>query len=241
MGHAPSTVMQVMLLVLVVLPGITYQFLRERSRGPVPGERDLGERVLRAVGASLLLDALYLLVAGPQLVRWARESATGGWDGFGHQPRQAALLGLVLLVGVPAAAAAAVSWWERGRRPAVRYRSTPTAWDRMFHGRGSCFVRMRMRDGSWVGGWYGSRSFVTSYPQPPEVYLESAWLMRPDGSFVRPIAGSAGLHVRAAETDLLELLLPPSVPEPDPGPGDPDGRTPAPHTPAPHTPGSEPS
>jgi hypothetical protein len=223
-------VTQVLLVVLVVLPGITYQFLRERWRGPVPGERDLGERVLRAVGASLLLDALYLLVAGPELVRVVRESVSHGSDGFSARPRLAALLGLVLLVGVPAAAAAAVSWWGRRLRPAVRYHSTPTAWDRMFHGRGSCFVRMRMKDGTWVGGWYGSRSFVTAYPQPPEVYLESAWLLRPDGGFVRPIAGSAGLHVRAEETDLLELLLPPAAPVPSPDPGDPGPPPPAPRT-----------
>lgn len=237
--------MQLLLVVLVVLPGITYQLLRERRRGPVPGERDLGERVLRAVGASLLLDALYLIIAGPQLVRVVKASVSGGLDGFSHQPRLAALLGLVLLIGVPAAAAAAVSWWERRRRPAARYSGTPTAWDRMFQDRGSCFVRMRMRDGAWVGGWYGSRSFVTAYPQPPEVYLESAWLMRPDGSFIRPVAGSAGLHVRAEETDLLELLLPPPVPVPvpvrDTEPGEPGAQPSPPHTHGPPTNPRDPS
>ncbi|MET9800433.1 DUF6338 family protein [Streptomyces sp. NPDC006368] len=71
-GQAPSTVLQVALLVLVVLPGVTYQFLRERWRGPVPGQRDQAERVLRAATASVVLDTLYLVVAGPQLLRLAR-------------------------------------------------------------------------------------------------------------------------------------------------------------------------
>ncbi|MEV0799721.1 DUF6338 family protein [Kribbella sp. NPDC050281] len=43
----PSTVLQVALLALFVLPGITYQFLRERWRGPVPFTRD-PKAVLRA-------------------------------------------------------------------------------------------------------------------------------------------------------------------------------------------------
>ena len=207
MGQAPSTVLQLGLLALVVLPGITYQFLRERWRGPVPGERDLGERVLRSIAASILLDTLYLIVAGPALVRLARSIGTRGWDGLVEEAQLVGLLGLLLFIAVPAAAAGGVTWWQqRGAR--ARYRSTPTAWDRMFQNRGSCFVRVRLRDGAWAGGWYGARSYATSYPQAPEVYLQTAWIMDPDGRFVRPIKQSGGLHVRASDFDMIELVLP---------------------------------
>jgi Family of unknown function (DUF6338) len=218
MAQAPSTVLQVALLVLLVLPGITYQFLRERWRGPVPGERDLSERVLRAVAASVVLDSVYLVVAGPQLLRLVRGSRPPRWNGIAEDPRAAGLVGLALFVVVPAALAHGVTWWQR-RRAVTRYRGTPTAWDQMFRASGSCFVRMRLRGGSWVGGWYGSESYATSYPQPPELFLQSAWVMRPDGSFDRPIEGSAGLHVRGSEIDVLELLRPPApAPAPDPAP-----------------------
>ena len=209
MGQAPSTVLQLGLLVLVVLPGITYQFLRERWRGPVPGERDLGERVLRAVTASVVLDAVYAIVAGPALVRLARGGGPDAWDGLGQRPRLVGLVALVLFVAVPAALAAGASWWQR-RRLRASYRVTPTAWDHVFRDRGSCFVRARLKDGSWVGGWYGSRSYATSYPQPAELFLESAWRMNPDGSFDRRIGQTGGLLVRAADTDVLELLGPPT-------------------------------
>ena len=208
MGQTPSTALQLGLLVLVVLPGITYQFLRERWRGPVPGERDLGERVLRSITASILLDTLYLIVAGPALLRLVRSAGTRGWDGLAQNARQAGLLGLLLFVAVPAAAAWGVTWWQRRKAPDTRFRSTPTAWDQMFQNRGSCFVRVRLRDGAWAGGWYGSRSYATSYPQPNELFLQTAWVMAPDGRFVRPIARSAGLHVRGSDIDMLELLLP---------------------------------
>lgn len=225
MGQSPSTLLQIALLVLFVLPGVTYQFLRERWRGPVPGERDLGERVLRAVAASVVLDTLYLIAAGPQLVRFARHAGPAGREAVAQQPRSAGLLGLLLFIVVPAAAAGGVTWWQRRRRPA-RYHSTPTAWDHLFRRSGPCFVRMRLRDGAWVGGWYGSRSYATSYPQAPEIYLESAWLMKPDGSFVRPVRDSAGIHIRAADTDVLELLSPPAAAPPDtPAPAVPAART----------------
>ncbi len=209
MSTAPSTVLQVALLVLFVLPGVTYQFLREYWRGPVPGERKLGERVLRAVAASVVLDALYLVALGPQLVALTRGIGQDGWAGLAAGPRAAGLAGLALFVVIPAAAAAAVTYWQRRRLSTVRYRGTPTAWDQMFRQRGSCFVRLRLRDGVWIGGWYGTRSYATSYPHPPELYLESAWLMRPDGSFHRRVEDSGGLFVRAEDTDVLEILLPP--------------------------------
>lgn len=85
--QAPATAVQLALLVLLVLPGTTYQFVRERRRGPVPGERDLGERVLRAIVASIALDALYVVAAG----------AGAGSPGAGH------------------AAAGTASWSGRGR------------------------------------------------------------------------------------------------------------------------------
>jgi hypothetical protein len=208
MGQTPSTVLQLGMLALVVLPGITYQFLRERWRGPVPGERDLGERVLRSIAASILLDTLYLIVAGPALVGLARSAGIRGWDGIVQQARLVGLVGVLLFLAIPAAAAGCVTWWQRRRFRGARYRSTPTAWDRMFQNRGSCFVRVRLRDGAWAGGWYGSRSYATSYPQPAEVFLQTAWIMDSDGRFVRPINRSAGLHVRASDIDMLELLLP---------------------------------
>lgn len=208
MGQAPSTVLQLGLLALVVLPGITYQFLRERWRGPVPGERDLGERVLRSIAASILLDTLYLIAAGPALVRLAHSIGTRGWDGVVEHARLVGSLGLLLFILIPAAGAGCVTWWQRRGLRSARYRSTPTAWDRMFQNRGSCFVRVRLRDGAWAGGWYGTRSYATSYPQAPEVYLETAWIMDTDGRFVRPIKQSGGLHVRASDIDMLELVLP---------------------------------
>ncbi|WP_217213262.1 DUF6338 family protein [Streptomyces sp. AC550_RSS872] len=214
MGHAPSTALQAFLLVLLVLPGVSYQFLRERLRGPVARESNLGERVLRAVTASILLDSLYAIVLGPPLVRAVRGDGRAGWDGVVQQPRLAGLLALVLFIAVPAAAAGCASVWQRRRLP-TRYRAAPSAWDHVFRHRGSCFVRVRLKDGTWLGGWYGSRSYATSYPEPSELFLESAWRMNSDGSFADRVERTAGLYIRAADADVVELIHPPDRPGPD--------------------------
>lgn len=212
MGGAPSAVVQLALLVLVVLPGVAYESLREFWRGPAPAARNLVERVMRALAASVVLDALYLVAFGPQLVRLVHGVDREGWSHLAGQTRLIGLAVLGLLLAAPAAAAAGVSTWERRRVSTAPQRGGPsTAWDRMFHERGSCFVRLRLRDGVWIGGRYGDRSYASSSPHAMELYLESAWLMRPDGSFDREIHGSGGLYVRAADADVLEIVLSPAA------------------------------
>jgi hypothetical protein len=77
-------------------------------------------------------------------------------------------------------------------------------------------VRVRLKDGTWLGGWYGSRSYATSYPEPSELFLESAWRMNSDGSFADRVERTAGLYIRAADADVVELIHPPDQPGPDP-------------------------
>ncbi|MFE9687145.1 DUF6338 family protein [Streptomyces sp. NPDC006285] len=203
----PSTVAQLLLVVVAVLPGITYQFVRESRRGPVPGEMEAGHRILRALTASMVLDSLYFAVLGPHLVELLR------LESYPARAHDAALHALLLLFAVPALGAALLSQYER-RRLRGRYRPTPTAWDHVFRDRGASFIRARLKDGTWVGGWYGCESYATSYPQPAELYLQSTWRMAPDGSFVGRVDGTSGLYLRAEDIDILELLEPPSPPSP---------------------------
>ncbi|OON79614.1 DUF6338 family protein [Streptomyces tsukubensis] len=212
MGQPPSTVFQLAVLVLFVLPGAVHQFLRERWRGPVPQERVLSERVLRALVASIVLDTAYAVAAGPELLRLV---GVGG-DGLtraglvGERIRWVGLWGLVLFVAVPAATAAAVSLLQR-RHLRARYQSTPSAWDHVFRDRQPCFVRLRLKDGTWVGGWYGNESYATSYPQPHALHLESAWRMLGDGSFAERVEGTAGLHVSGTDVDIVEMVDAPTI------------------------------
>jgi hypothetical protein len=210
----PSSVTQLVLVAVALLPGVVYQFVRENRRGPVPGESDLGHRLLRALTASIVLDGLYFAVLGGELAVLVRPESHPG------RTREAALYALLLLVTLPALGALAVSWAER-RRLRGRYLGTPTAWDHMFRDLGGAFVRVRLKDGTWVGGWYGGRSYATSYPQNPELYLESSYRMAADGAFLGRVGSTRGLYLRAEDIDILELLDPP-----DAGPGARPGRSP---------------
>ncbi|MCQ4080930.1 DUF6338 family protein [Streptomyces sp. RB6PN25] len=210
------------ILLVLVLPGVFYQAVRERLSGVLAAEQEPQNRLVRAIAAGALLDAVYAVAAGPWLVQLVAGSGDGPVAGVLRHPRQAGFAGLLLVVVVPSAVAWAEAWWL-GRRARARYEPTPTAWDALFHERGSCFVRMRLKSGLWVGGWLGSRSAVSAYPQPGDLYLQAQYRMAPDGSFVGRVPGTAGVYVRAADIEVLEVLLPPATAEARTGEGVTDG------------------
>ncbi|WP_328665270.1 DUF6338 family protein [Streptomyces sp. NBC_00322] len=201
----PSTVQQLAVLLVMVLPGGVYQAVRERLRGPRPSEVQVESRVLRAVAASVVLDSLYAVVAGPWLV-----SLTGGqgFAGVAARSRQAGIAALVLVVAVPAAAAWAEARWRARRKPSRR-RKAPTAWDHLFSKRSSCFVRIRLKDGSWVAGWYGSSSCAAAFPHDRDIFLQAQYAVLADGRIGPRLDGTGGIYIPKDSIDLLGLLEPP--------------------------------
>jgi uncharacterized protein DUF6338 len=205
----PDTVQQLTILLVLVLPGVFYQAVRERLRGVLPAEREPQNRLLRAIAVGVILDAVYAVIAGPWLVGLASGGPKGSaLGGLARQPRAAGLAALLLVVAVPAGVAWAEATWT-ARRLRARYDPAPTAWDALFRDRGSCFVRIRTKSGLWVGGWLGSRSAVSAYPNDPDIYLQRQYTMRADGTFVTRVPGSAGVYVRGADIEVIEMLEPP--------------------------------
>ncbi|MEW2528491.1 DUF6338 family protein [Streptomyces sp. NPDC047071] len=203
----PGTVQQLAIVVLLVLPGTTYLFAREGFLGIREAEQESGNRILRALGVGVLLDTVYLMAAGPQLVRLLRGGGTTALAGVADRPRAFGLCLLLLAVAVPALLARVEARWTRRRRAALHER-TPTAWDALFQDRGACFVRVRLKNGGWAGGWYGTRSRASAYPQPGDLFLESQYRMEADGAFGPRLPGTGGLYVRATDLDLVEIYEP---------------------------------
>jgi hypothetical protein len=210
MSTGPTTVVQVGITLLLVVPGVTYQFVRERARGLVPSHKDLGERILRAVTASIVLDTAYVLVGGPRLVHLVYNRQRGWLTGALDQPRAAALAAILLLIALPAGAAWLVSW-SSSRGSGSTHDSIPTAWDATFCGRGPCLVRARLKSGKWVGGWYGETSYASSYPENADLYLQSAWAVSGAGRFERPLEQSDGLYIRMDAVELLDFIKVPPL------------------------------
>lgn len=201
----PTTVTQLTIVLLLILPGAIYQFVRERSRGPLPAHKDLGERILRALTASAVLNTVYVIIGGDWVVSLVYDRRKGWLSGAASDYRLTAITALVLLVVIPTAAAWSVSLWS-GRKRAATYDATPTAWDDAFKDRAHCFVRARLKSGRWVGGWYGERSYASSYPQAADLYLQTAWDVSPTGLFRRKLEQSSGIYIRMDEVECLDFI-----------------------------------
>ena len=201
----PETIQALAILVIFVLPGIVYQAVRERYREPVTSDREIGRQVLRAIVVGIALDSLYLIVGGPALINLLAGVTGSSPPHPPPHPRIVGVVGLVLFVLVPATVAVVEAVWSR-RASGSRYRTTPTSWDHLFGDRDSCFVRVRLKDGRWVGGWFGKDSYASAFPQDRDIYLSVQYRMQADGRFGERLPATGGVYVAAGEISVLEII-----------------------------------
>src|SRR3712207_2430121 len=118
----PSTIVQVLALVALVIPGLVFAAVRRLLIGPIPEDKELGVRLARAIAVSAGLDLLYLIAFGPTLIRRYVLTSDGQIQvdpaRLAEGVRSLALWALLLLVLVPAVLA--LSTHLRIRRPQNR-------------------------------------------------------------------------------------------------------------------------
>lgn len=210
----PETWVQVTVILAAVTPGFVYQVSRRRVGGPDPDEREFGVRILRAVAASAVFAGCYALVVGPWVVSYVAEPERALTD--------VQLVGgvlLLLIMVVPWTAARVVFYVKNSqgfRRLAQRlttrlrlksqWNPTPSAWDFAFARAEPGWVRVRLADGSWAGGWFADQSFATSFPEPQELYLEVGYVMVPDGTFTERVSAPTGMIVRCQDAVVVDFI-----------------------------------
>lgn len=201
--------MQATVLLGLVVPGFVYQVSAQTVAGADPAQSELGTRVLRAIVSTAAFAGGYAVAFGPTIVAYVRDpgSALAAVPLLGVQFVVLALLvpwlaarlrhGMVrsgIYQRIVAHRLLAPLHLDRDRNP------NPTAWDRAFAGLRTGWVRVRLADGRLLGGWYGTRSYASSYPHPHELYVEEGWQLEADGTFspVRNAPGGTLIDCRTA-------------------------------------------
>ncbi|MBM4045281.1 MAG: hypothetical protein FJ279_09220 [Planctomycetes bacterium] len=189
------TVENLQLFLIFVVPGfIALKVYALR----IPGERlDV---------SSAMLDAITYSMANLGLMSWLvillrRES-------FAANHPVLFLLGtFVILVITPALLALGVCSFrtsEFAKRWLVH--PAPSGWDFFFSQRRPCFILFHLRNGKLLGGFYGMRSFASSFPNEPDVFVEEVWRVDEYGRFTERVPDTAGCFVRYAECERIELF-----------------------------------
>ncbi len=57
----------------------------------------------------------------------------------------------------------------------------PTAWDWAVNISETRWVKIRLKDGTWVAGWFGPSSFASIYKNNKDLYLERTWYLDANG------------------------------------------------------------
>lgn len=213
----PSSATQLLVMLVLVIPGFVYQAVRIRIVGRKPGDTDLATRVLRAIVVSTLFALSYVFVVGPEITTAAQAQA----EVAGH-PRRSALLGFLAAFAIPAFSAILLNRKQINLKfdrtlllhpiktiraeEWTRYDQSPSSWDFAFERSSVGFVRVRMTDGTWVAGYYGTTSYASSHPDPRNLYLETAYSVDSTGEIGDPITNSAGVVIDCTNALLIELI-----------------------------------
>lgn len=74
-------------------------------------------------------------------------------------------------------------------------------------------MRLKLKDGAWLGGFFGDGSYAAGYAEEPQdLYLERVFAMnQDDGSFIADADGNpeelgTSLLVRWTEVQLIEVF-----------------------------------
>lgn len=117
----------------------------------------------------------------------------------------AVVVGLVVIpTGLGWSAATLRNWaGRRGFIPA----SSKTAFDWAFSEQRGCWLKIRLNDGSWVGGKFDSatRSFASAYPEAGHLYIGESWSLDSEGNFMQQMKDKPGLVLKPTEYRYLLL------------------------------------
>lgn len=220
-----TTVQTLLATAIGVVPGAVYVAAYDGQLGQ--GRSSLPDRLTRYVTTSAVLHAL--LAPGTLLLAQQLSDIPSG-SYLETNPWWALVPG-VLYVAVPALAGAVhgTTIRVRGRSPiSALFRlfpqsirpetatAAPSSWDHLLVGRGPGYVRLRLRDGAWVGGFWGHHenrdveAHASLSPEPRDLFLPQVAVLDRDGEYQVDDAGAVqlrdeGLSVRWADIDIVRF------------------------------------
>lgn len=91
---------------------------------------------------------------------------------------------------------------------AQRYLPHPTSrpWDFVFSKRESYWLIVTLKNGETFAGLFGPNSFVTSTPEPEQIYLEEVWHINKHKGFDEPKKATAGMLLAGSDLQTIEFF-----------------------------------
>jgi len=82
----------------------------------------------------------------------------------------------------------------------------PRAWDYYFALGDYCYVLIHLKNEKLIGGLFGENSFVSSFPNTPDIYLEEVWRVNKNGEFLERIEDTRGMWIDREFFNYIEFF-----------------------------------
>lgn len=79
-----------------------------------------------------------------------------------------------------------------------------TAWDAYFSQHKPAWLLVTLKDGTYVYGFFGKKSFASDDPDCRDLFLETAYEQLPDGQWA-PLRDTAGVLIMGDEISRIEF------------------------------------
>ena len=227
----PTTTFAVVAIVIMFVPGFVFAVIRIWQRGFRADDKGLDGRIAQALVVSVIFDSIYLLS-----VYWWLPPEVSVSSGRIDVLNPEALGATIFLgaIAIPAAVAWMIYtpirlrlrkqplWVDRPKR-AIRwvasksplkivrkwlFTSVPTAWDEAAADSSTRYVRILLPDKRFVGGLYGEGSYVSTYPEPRDIFIREPWLLSDEGDFQSRIEGSLGMWLTVPDGAIVDWIDP---------------------------------
>ena len=79
-------------------------------------------------------------------------------------------------------------------------------WDYVFSRRRPCWIIVHLRDRRKIGGLFDLRSFTSTHPAGPQLYLEEVWKLDAEGRFTERVKSTEGIIILEGEILAVEFF-----------------------------------
>ncbi|MFD9702453.1 DUF6338 family protein [Lentzea sp. NPDC059081] len=210
-----TTLQGLVVALLALLPGASYTFAFERVAGSYG--ITFSDRLVRFLVSSALMHAA---LAGPEYLLY-RDLVVGKRLADGTVSWWVPELLALGYVIVPTVAGSVLGWGHKHHRKwavlIVGETPEPRAWDYFWRHAEQALVRIRLKSGTWLAGYYGTtpggrRSYASGHPEEGDLYLALGLRIDPGSGELtltdgrpEPVAGDRGLLVRWQEIEYLDV------------------------------------
>lgn len=87
-------------------------------------------------------------------------------------------------------------------------RLIPKSWDYHFGKEEPYWILITLKDGLKLAGFFGSKSFASSFPAEEDLYIEELWRIDDEGKFKEPIQNSGGCLIQRKDICCIEFFKP---------------------------------